>query len=70
MRAVPDEHAGAASGMYNTVRQVGSVLGVALVGAVLSAGELADSAAAGMLVPLFAVALGAGSSLLLRRDLS
>ena len=56
--------------MYNTVRQVGSVLGVALVGAVLSAGELADSAAAGMLVPLFAVALGAGSSLLLRRDLS
>lgn len=70
MRAVPDEHAGAASGMYNTVRQVGSVLGVALVGAALTRGDISDSAAAGLLVPLIAVALGAGCSLLLRRDLS
>jgi EmrB/QacA subfamily drug resistance transporter len=35
MRDVPRELAGGASGLYNTTRQIGSVLGTAIVGAVL-----------------------------------
>ncbi|WIM68665.1 MFS transporter [Corynebacterium breve] len=35
MRTIPESASGAASGAYNTVRQVGSVIGVALIGGAL-----------------------------------
>lgn len=68
MRSVPDAHASAASGLYNTVRQVGSVLGVALVGAVLVRGDIEQTVHVAMLLPLAAMLVGAVSSLALRRD--
>ncbi|WP_394280544.1 MFS transporter [Corynebacterium sp.] len=37
MRTIPEHMAGAASGAYNTVRQVGSVVGVAIIGGAMSA---------------------------------
>ena len=68
MRSVPDEHASAASGLYNTIRQVGSVLGVALVGAVLVRGDIEHTVHTAMLLPLTAMLVGAVSSLMLRSD--
>lgn len=70
MRFVPDAAAGAASGLYNTVRQVGSVFGVALVGAVLAAGPVGLTAAPALLLPLTAMVLGLVSTVFLRRDVS
>ncbi|WP_257181328.1 MFS transporter [Corynebacterium cystitidis] len=37
MRTIPEQMAGAASGAYNTVRQVGSVVGVATIGGAMGA---------------------------------
>ena len=68
MRGIPEHETGAASGLYNTVRQVGSVLGVALVGAVLVRGDIEQTAHVAMLLPLTAMLIGAASSLALRRD--
>lgn len=68
MRGIPEHETGAASGLYNTMRQVGSVLGVALVGAVLVRGDIAQTAHLAMLLPLAAMVIGAASSLALRRD--
>lgn len=66
MRGVPDDASGAASGVYNTVRQIGSVLGVAVVGAVMSGG--AEASISAMLVPAAAMILGALASAFLRTD--
>ncbi|OFP36795.1 MFS transporter [Corynebacterium sp. HMSC071B10] len=68
MRGIPEHETGAASGLYNTMRQVGSVLGVALVGAVLVRGDIAQTAHVAVLLPLAAMVIGAASSLALRRD--
>lgn len=70
MRFVPDEAAGAASGLYNTVRQVGSTLGVALVGAVLAGGPVGTTAADALLLPLGAMFAGLLSTAFLRKDVA
>lgn len=62
MRRIPPSDAGAASGLYNTVRQVGSVVGVALVGAVLAAGKIEDTAAFALALPLGAFVVGGVSA--------
>ena len=67
MRGIAEHETGAASGLYNTARQVGSVLGVALVGMVLASGEVASTAGWALALPLVAMAVGAVSSLRLRR---
>ncbi|MHA2788763.1 MFS transporter [Corynebacterium sp. S7] len=73
MRTIPLHLSGAASGAYNTVRQVGSVIGVALIGATLSIAtptrgiELASADA--MLILAAAMLLGVVASLFLRSDI-
>lgn len=52
LRDLPPKNAGAGSGMYNTTRQTGSVLGVAVIGAVLQ-----SQAAAGDVGNAFAYSL-------------
>ena len=63
MRGIDGAHTGAASGLYNTARQVGSVVGVALVGAVLASGEIDATAAKALVLPLGAMVVGAVASL-------
>lgn len=67
MRGIADHETGAASGLYNTARQVGSVIGVALVGKVLASGGIADTAGWALALPAAAMAVGAVSSIRLRR---
>ena len=66
MRGVPEHETGAASGLYNTARQVGSVLGVALVGMVLASGAVESTAGWALALPCVAMLIGAVSSLRLR----
>ena len=66
MRGVAEHHTGAASGLYNTARQVGSVVGVALVGAVLASGEVAATASWALGVPMVAMVVGAVASISLK----
>ena len=66
MRGIPEHETGAASGLYNTARQVGSVLGVALVGMVLASGTVESTAEWALAMPLAAMLIGAVSSLRLR----
>ena len=66
MRGIAENETGAASGLYNTARQVGSVLGVALVGMVLASGAIASTAGWALALPLAAMLIGAVSSLRLR----
>ena len=66
MRGVPEHETGAASGLYNTARQVGSVLGVALVGVVLASGAIESTAGWALALPCAAMLIGAVSSLRLR----
>lgn len=66
MRGIAEHETGAASGLYNTARQVGSVLGVALVGVVLASGAIESTAGWALALPLGAMLLGAVSSLRLR----
>ena len=66
MRGVPEHETGAASGLYNTARQVGSVLGVALVGMVLASGAIESTAGWALALPCVAMLIGAVSSLRLR----
>ncbi|MGV0446265.1 MFS transporter [Corynebacterium ureicelerivorans] len=66
MRGIPEHETGAASGLYNTARQVGSVLGVALVGMVLASGTIESTAGWAIALPLAAMLIGAASSLRLR----
>lgn len=70
MRGVPDEAAGAASGLYNTLRQVGSVVGVAAVGAVMAKGDVGEASISAMLVPALAMVVGAVLSAFLRTDIA
>ena len=63
MRGIAEHETGAASGLYNTARQVGSVIGVALVGAVLAAGEIEATAAKALVLPLGAMVVGAVASI-------
>lgn len=65
MRDVPAALMGAASGVYNTARQVGSVVGVAAVGAAMQSGHVAGS----LLVIVGALGVGLVASLFLRRTL-
>ena len=62
MRDVDRTMSGAASGVYNTTRQVGSVMGAAAVGALMQWGEsftsLANAMGNAMLAPGLAMALG------------
>lgn len=69
MRNVPDHAAGAASGVYNTLRQVGSVIGVAMTGVVLASGQVASTAGPAILLSALVLAIGAGASLFLRADI-
>ena len=66
MRGIADSKTGAASGLYNTARQVGSVLGVALVGTVLSTGPIEATAGAALALPLAAMVVGAAAAVPLR----
>lgn len=62
-RNVPDEYAGAASGVYNLTRQLGSVVGAAVMAAAMEgflsakgvSGSAAESAAAGVKLPAAAL---------------
>jgi EmrB/QacA subfamily drug resistance transporter len=68
---VPQELMGAASGAYNQLRQVGSVIGSAAVGVLLqaqiSAREgLADAAATTLLLPVAVLLLGSAACLAMR----
>ena len=58
---IPADKAGVASGANTTVRQVGSALGVAVMGVVLASGPLHSSARLALLVA--ATILGAGAAL-------
>lgn len=62
---VPAEKAGVASGANTTVRQVGSALGVAVMGAVLASGPLASSARLALFVAAASLGLGAAISFLI-----
>lgn len=66
MRGIAESHTGAASGLYNTARQVGSVIGVALVGTVLAAGPIEATARTALALPLGAMLVGAAASVPLR----
>lgn len=66
MRGIADSKTGAASGLYNTARQVGSVLGVALVGTVLATGPIEATAGAALALPLAAMVVGAAAAVPLR----
>ena len=66
MRGIPEHETGAASGLYNTARQVGSVLGVALAGMVLASGTVESTAGWALALPCAAMLAGAVSSLRLR----
>ena len=63
MRGITEGQTGAASGLYNTARQVGSVLGVALVGAVLASGEIDVTASKALVLPVVAMVVGVVSSI-------
>ena len=65
MRGIAEHQTGAASGLYNTARQVGSVLGVALVGTVLASGAIDATAGKALAVPAAAMVVGAVASLAL-----
>lgn len=61
--AAEEADAGAASGLYNTARQVGSVVGVALTGAVLASGDVAVTAAPALALSAAASVVGAVASI-------
>ena len=65
MRGIAEHQTGAASGLYNTARQVGSVLGVALVGTVLASGAIDTTAGKALALPAAAMVVGVLASLLL-----
>lgn len=73
LRTIPEHLAGAASGTYNTMRQVGSVVGVALIGAALGASstvaEIESATAISMLILAAAMFIGLVTSLFLRSDI-
>jgi EmrB/QacA subfamily drug resistance transporter len=60
-RTLPADLAGAGSAVYNTIRQVGAVLGSACIAALMATASLRES----MLLPAVAAALGAVAALFL-----
>jgi MFS transporter, DHA2 family, methylenomycin A resistance protein len=56
--AVPEARAGIAAALLNSARQVGSMAGVALLGALVAAGGVRDSLTVAMLVAAAAYGLG------------
>ena len=69
LRDVPPVLMGAASGVYNTSRQVGSVVGVALVSAVMQTGDPAVALINSLLVIVVALVVGLVSALCFRDTL-
>jgi len=71
MRDVDIAHMGAASGVYNTTRQTGAVLGAAAVGAAMQVGAeqlgVVDGMANALLLPSLALFLGFLSVAFFRR---
>jgi predicted MFS family arabinose efflux permease len=65
---IPADKAGVASGANTTVRQVGAALGVAVMGAILAAGELAPSARVALLVAAAILGVGAALAFLIPPD--
>ncbi|MER0088350.1 DHA2 family efflux MFS transporter permease subunit [Corynebacterium sp. KPL3927] len=63
LRDISPHHMGAASGAYNTSRQVGSVVGVALVSAVMQTGNPTTAIINSILVIVIALVVGLISSL-------
>lgn len=74
MRDMPRQVMGAASGVYNTVRQLGSVVGVAVIGVVMEYGIRLAGGAHGVTLSFGAVmaalAVGVGASIMLRPSLT
>ena len=69
LRDISPELMGAASGVYNTSRQVGSVVGVALVSAVMQTGDPAVALINSLLVIVVALVVGLVSALCFRDTL-
>lgn len=69
MRDVSPTLMGAASGVYNTSRQVGSVIGVAAVSAAMQTGAGAGGIANSLLVIVVMLIVGLGASLMFRDTL-
>ena len=72
MRSVEIEHMGAASGVYNTARQTGAVLGAAAVGAAMQVGAelngFVPGLAGALLLPAAVLALGMVAVAFFRAD--
>jgi predicted MFS family arabinose efflux permease len=65
---VPDEKAGVASGANSTVRQVGSAIGVALMGTILASGDLVDTGRLALAVAAGILAIGVALAFLIPTD--
>jgi len=65
---VDPDKAGVASGANSTVRQVGSALGVATMGAILASGELRHSARIALTVAAVVLAVGVALAFLIPED--
>ena len=73
MRRLELESAGAGSGVYNTTRQVGAVLGSAAIGALMQArlvahGDVGQAVADAMFLPAVVVLLGGVATMAFRTD--
>ena len=62
---VPDDQAGTASGIFNTSRQVGGALGVAVFGALLGHGSFHDGMQASLLLAALVATTAAAASRML-----
>jgi len=75
MRELPPQVAGAASGVYNTSRQVGAVLGSAAIGALMQSrvsatGDMATGIGESMLLPAAVLLVGLLATSFFRTDLA
>jgi MFS family permease len=66
LNSVPDGQAGTASGVFNTSRQVGGALAVAVFGALLSGGDFVHGLRLSLLIAAGCALLAAGTALRLR----
>jgi sugar phosphate permease len=66
LNSVPDHRAGTASGVFNTSRQIGGALAVAVFGALLSHGPFVHGMRGSLLIAAGVAAVTAVPSLLLR----
>lgn len=67
LNSVPDAQAGTASGVFNTSRQVGGALAVAVFGALLAGDDFTAGLRISLLIAAAAALLAAGTALSLRR---